>query len=56
MTPPSSILAVTHLMPPDSAEFAPEKDGLMLVSGGEEAVLEHPVTDPYWALAVEFSS
>ena len=37
-------------------EIVPGKDGLTLVSGGEETELVHPVTDPYWTLAAEFSS
>ena len=36
-------------------EIVPEKDGLTLVRNGEESALEHPVTDPYWALAAELS-
>jgi hydrogenase expression/formation protein HypE len=36
-------------------EVVPESDGLRLVRGGAETTLEHPVTDPYWALAAEFS-
>jgi hydrogenase maturation factor len=37
-------------------ELVPEKDGLTIVAGGEETELAHPVTDPYWTLAAEFSS
>jgi hydrogenase maturation factor len=37
-------------------ELVPEEDGLTIVSGGEESELVHPVTDPYWTLAAEFSS
>jgi len=37
-------------------EIVPEDQGLRLVQDGREAALEHPVTDPYWALAAEFSS
>jgi hydrogenase maturation factor len=36
-------------------EIVPEKDGLTIISDGETSTLEHPVTDPYWALAAEFS-
>ncbi len=36
-------------------EVLPESDGLTIVSGGTETELRHPVTDPYWALAAEFS-
>ncbi len=36
-------------------EIVPGSDGLTIVHNGEESDLEHPVTDPYWALAAEFS-
>lgn len=36
-------------------EIVPGSDGLKIVHNGEESDLEHPVTDPYWALAAEFS-
>ena len=36
-------------------EIVPGSDGLKIVRNGEESDLEHPVTDPYWALAAEFS-
>ena len=36
-------------------EIVPGSDGLKIVHSGEESDLEHPVTDPYWALAAEFS-
>lgn len=36
-------------------EIVPECDGLTIVRNGEESALEHPVTDPYWTLAAEFS-
>ncbi|HVO76783.1 MAG TPA: AIR synthase-related protein, partial [Candidatus Bathyarchaeia archaeon] len=32
-----------------------ERDGITVIRGDEAAVLEHPKTDPYWALAAELA-
>jgi hydrogenase maturation factor len=37
-------------------EIVPAGDGLRITGGGVEKELTHPVTDPYWTLAAEFSS
>jgi hydrogenase maturation factor len=36
-------------------EIVPGSDGIKIVRNGKESDLEHPVTDPYWTLAAEFS-
>jgi len=36
-------------------EVVPAKEGLTVVRGGEMTALEHPKTDPYWALAAELA-
>jgi hydrogenase maturation factor len=37
-------------------EIVPATEGLRVIRGGEATELTHPVTDPYWKLAAEFST
>ena len=37
-------------------EVMPKKDGIVIVKGGKERILEHPKVDPYWTLAAKFSA
>jgi hydrogenase maturation factor len=38
-----------------AGEVTKKEQGIKIVSGGKERVLEHPKVDPYWALAAELS-
>jgi len=38
-----------------AGEVVPGKEGQKIIKGGKERALIHPVVDPYWALAAEFS-
>jgi hydrogenase maturation factor len=36
-------------------DVAPKDKGLKIIKENEERNLVHPITDPYWALAAQFS-
>ena len=48
-------LAARGVLSAVCGEVVPAKEGLTVVRGGEMTVLEHPKTDPYWALAAELA-
>jgi len=39
----------------EAGEVVPRREGQKIIKGGKERALIHPVVDPYWALAAEFS-
>ena len=36
-------------------EIVPKEEGLLVSHGGRERPLEHPTTDPYWAIAAQLA-
>lgn len=48
-------LSAEGIMTSIIGEVVPKDKGLKVISKGKERTLEHPIVDPYWILAAEFS-
>ncbi len=49
-------LAAEGIASASCGEIVSEAEGLRVIRGGETTELTHPVSDPYWKLAAEFSA